>query len=182
MASDSPDLQVYSVSFQALDRALDEALTPALKERFRELGVDFDFPLKKSYPLAVWAQALSMAAEVLHPQLPDPERHLALGKRILDTFGETIVGSVLLAAARVLGTRRMLDRAAHNMRQANNFTEVLFEDPAPRHVVLRFNRVSSPEFYRGLLLRGLELTRATNPTVSYERLDGEKVAYTVRWD
>jgi uncharacterized protein (TIGR02265 family) len=38
------------------------------------------------------------------------------------------------------------------MRQANNYTEIAIEDPAPGNVVIHLNRVTFPDFYRGMLL------------------------------
>ena len=76
----------------------------------------------------------------------------------------------------------MLDRSARNMRQANNYTEVTLEDVAPRHVVMHFNRVTFPDFFKGLILRGLELSGGKNGTITWEKFPGDRVDLIVRWD
>ena len=173
---------MLQVTFESLARTMGTALTPEMKADLRKLGVDYDKPLLAAYPLAVWNRVLNFAAERLYPALSPAERHAEMGRRVLDSFGETIIGSVLLAMARVAGPRRMLERTARNMRQANNYTEVTLEDLGPRHVVMHFNRATFPDFYRGVILRGLELTGGKNGTVTWEKFPGDRVDLLVRWD
>ena len=76
----------------------------------------------------------------------------------------------------------MLERTTRNMRQANNYTEISFEELGRGHLVMHFNRVTFPDFYRGMLLRGLELSGGKNATVVFEKFPGERVDFVVRWE
>jgi len=182
VSAEPAEHQVFEVTFQSLQRTLGDTLTAEVKAELAKLGVDYDKPLLPAYPLEVWNRVLNFAAERLYPTLSPADRHVEMGRRVLDSFSQSIIGSVLLAMVRVAGPRRMLDRSARNMRQANNYTVVTLEDLAPRHVVMHFNRVTFPDFYKGLILRGLELSGGKNGTITWEKFPGDRVDLIVRWE
>ena len=172
---------VFQVTVESLSRALGPDLGRA-KSEMKRLGIDFDQPLLASYPLETFNRAFNYASELLYPSSAVAERHEQLGRRVLDSFGQTIIGSVLLAMTRVAGPRRMLERTTRNMRQANNYTEITLEERGPKHVVLHFNRVAFPDFYKGMMLRGLELSGGKNGAVSWARTQGDRIDITVKWE
>lgn len=173
---------VFQVTVESLARAVGPAMTLAMKDHLRALGIDYDRPLQATYPRAKWDLAFEYISEQLFPGEPLPVRHEKLGRRVLESFTQSIIGSVLIAIVRVGGPRRMIERTARNLRQANNYTELELEERKPNEFVMHFNHVSSVDFYRGMLVRALELSGAKNPNVTVETPAGERVEYLVRWD
>jgi uncharacterized protein (TIGR02265 family) len=172
---------VFHQTFEALSRALGDRLDAPLKAKLKEVGVDYDAPLLPAYPLEVWAQAMTLGATALFPEIGADEQPYHLGRRFLDSYSETLVGKALLAMIRVLGPKRTLERMTRNLRSANNYTEtelVPLPDGAFR---LTFNRVLVPAFYRGLVQRSVEVAGAQGVDVRFEGRAGEAAAFVVRW-
>lgn len=173
---------VNASSFEALHRILGKALTPEVTRALQGLGLDYELPLHASYPFETWSRALNHVAALLYPGRPEAERHFELGRRMLDSYGETIVGRVLIAMTQVMGPQRMLQRAARNMRTANNYTVIELRPEGEKAWRAHFPTVVFPDFYRGLLLRGLEVSGAKNAKVVEQSRQGEQADFLCSWD
>lgn len=172
---------VFGPTFEALSKALGVRLSAEARARFKAIGVDFDAPLRPAYPLEVWVQAMDLGAHLVMPNAPTTERHQAMGRRMVDSYGETMVGRALLTATRVIGPRRTLERMARNLRTTNNYTETkLTSAPSGEHV-LWCNRVASAPFYCGLLQRGLEIAGGKEAQVTSTAHDAHGATFLVRW-
>ncbi|MBL8912432.1 MAG: DUF2378 family protein [Archangium sp.] len=97
------------------------ALTPSLIAKLQAIGLD---PTKKTlpaYPAQTSRDAVLLCAKALNPQLSEDDALFALGRRFVERYGESIMGSALAAAARMLGPKRMLNRVAVQFGNANNY-------------------------------------------------------------
>ena len=172
---------VFSPSFEALLRALGGSLNDASKEQFRKLGVDYDQRLLPAYSLDVWVAAMELGSSLLTPNGSQAERHYALGRRMVDSYGETLIGRALLAVMRVIGPRRSFERMTRNLRTTNNYTDSSFEASAEGQVTLWCSKVVSPEFYRGMFSRTLEAAGGTDARVKVLSADASGCKFAVSW-
>jgi uncharacterized protein (TIGR02265 family) len=181
MALPDDQKRVFSSSFEALHRAAGQALTPSLRTHLKQLGLDYDQPLQSEYPFAVWSQSMNAVALALFPGESEAQRHYHLGRRMMDSYGDTIVGRMLIAMTRAIGPARTLGRAARNLRTSNNYVELEVLQEGPRQYRLRFQEVRFPDFYRGLVERGLETSGATQVKVALVAHEGSAVDLTCSW-
>lgn len=172
---------VLSQAFDGLARALGASLTEDARTRFRALGVDYAGDLLPAYPLEIWVQAMDLGSQVLTPGADAEARFFALGRRMLDGYGDTVVGKALLGVMRVIGPRKVLDRMARNLRTANNYAESKVEPlPAGRTRVWS-SRVVHPAFYRGMLSRGLEVAGGRDVRIEVLAQDDAGASFAVQW-
>jgi uncharacterized protein (TIGR02265 family) len=173
---------VFNSTFEALARALGSRLNAEAKERFKALGVDFDArELMPAYPFETWVKAMDLGAELVMPNASQDARHEAMGRRLVDCYGETLVGKALLTAMRVIGPRRTLERMARNLRTGNNYTETKFSVGADGVHQLWCSRVASTSFYRGMLQRGVEVAGGKDVTVSALTRDESGATFAISW-
>ena len=172
---------VFSQSFEALLRATGASLSAESKSRFRALGVDFDKRLLPAYPLDVWVNAMELGSSLLAPGEEKSLRHFALGKRMVDAYGETLVGRALLAVMRVIGPRRTIERMTRNLRSTNNYTESTLEVLPNGQLCVWCSRVVSTEFYRGMFTRALECAGGQDVKVGLMSSDPTGSKFSVEW-
>jgi uncharacterized protein (TIGR02265 family) len=173
---------VFTPIFEALARALGPRLNAEAKERFRALGVNYDAPeLLPGYPYETWVQAMDLGSQLLLPNASQDARHEATGRRLIDSYGETLVGKALLTAMRVIGPRRSLERMARNLRTANNYTETKLTVAPDGAYHLWCSKVASVSFYRGLLQRGLEVAGAKEVSVTSLTHDATGATFAITW-
>lgn len=171
---------VFGPTFEALARALSLRLTPDAVTRFKAIGIDFEH-LLPAYPFETWVKAMDLGSQLVMPNATEKERHLAMGRRMVDSYGESLVGKALLTAIRVIGPRRMLERMARNLRTANNYTETKVTAQADGSYELWCSKVASTAFYCGMLRRGVEVAGGKEPTVESTAHDGNGATFRVRW-
>lgn len=172
---------VFGPTFDALTRALGTRLNVEARARFKAIGVDFDHPLLPAYPFETWVKAMDLASQLVMPNAVEKERHLAMGRRMVDSYGETLVGKALLTAMRVIGPKRMLERMARNLRTANNYTETKLTIFPNGHHQLWCSRVASTSFYCGMLQRGVEVAGGKDALVESMAHDKTGATFLVRW-
>ncbi|MBE2252873.1 MAG: DUF2378 family protein [Myxococcus sp.] len=172
---------VFGPTFDALSRALGLRLNAEARARFKALGVDFDAPLQPAYPFETWVKAMDLASQLVMPNATERERHLAMGRRMVDSYGETLIGKALMTAMRVIGPRRMMERMARNLRTTNNYTETKLTVLPDGASQLWCSKVASTGFYCGMLRRGLEAAGAKEPSVEATAHDGQGATFLVRW-
>lgn len=164
------ELLVFSDAVEGLLRAVGR-LDASGKARFRAVGVDPD-KLKPAYPVAQYVEVQRVAAELLAPDLPIGLAMQALGRRFLDSYGETMLGRGLLLGIKLLGPRRALARLERSLGTASNFLRSTLKETAPGVWHVWVSHVTWPDWYLGLLLRGLELAGAADATVKIHSHEG----------
>jgi uncharacterized protein (TIGR02265 family) len=177
-------LLIFSHAVEGLfSRGLAGRVTPELRARLREVGVDLDHTLLPAYPRETWARCIQLAAETLLPHEPPEVAWRLLGERMVDGYQETFVGRAMFATLRLLGPRRVLGRTRQNLRSANNYTEVRVADLAPTVVELWLNETHPTlrVFCQGLLLAGMRASGAQDPMVECLLADDTGVTFRATW-
>jgi uncharacterized protein (TIGR02265 family) len=123
---------VYDVTVEAMfSRALKGRLTPRLKARVKEAGIDLDAKLKPSYPREVWLRTMRLVVEDLYLGVPEDRAWFELGERMVDSFGETLMGPAMVGILKLLGPGRALGRMSQTFQHANNYMQSKLEDLGP---------------------------------------------------
>ncbi len=178
------DRKVVDTVFEGLFvKALGLEVTPALRRRLAELGVDFQVGLKPMYPHAVWEAALIAAAEELMPGKPLPEALHALGGRAVVGYFDTFIGRALKQVLRAIGVKRTLARMSLNFSATNNYTETEMKELGERHYELWMNELSLTQHnMAGIIETGLGIAGGKNVRVEIVRSDGSGCTYDIRWE
>lgn len=164
-------------------KAFADKVTPEVKARLRETGLDLDKALAPAYPFEAQAVWLTIAAEEFYPDLPRDEALHAIGLNFFSGWQETLLGRAAAAMFRVIGPRRSLLRVERAFRTSNNFTEVKAEELGPTCIRLYINEVhGAANYFAGLMVAGGHLTGAANPRATVERLEGPGAFIRVEWD
>lgn len=146
----------FGHSMEALLAAAKPALTPTLTAKLQAIGLDPTKKLLPAYPAQVSRDAVLACARALNPHLSEEDALFALGRRFVERYRESIMGSALAAAARMLGPQRMLNRVAVQFGNANNYIQVKMTHVSPgcrscgrvRSSTARGSAESSPRWSR----------------------------------
>ncbi|CAM3209099.1 DUF2378 family protein [Corallococcus sp. ZKHCc1 1396] len=177
----SPERLVFQQSFEGLIRALGDQLDEPCAQQLRDAGIDPRGKLSVAYPLEVWVESLKLAASVLAPTSTLEDGAEVVGRRFLEGYGGTLMGSALLAGVRLMGPHRMLERMTRNLRTGTNYLEARLEQTGPTRYVLTCRPVVVAGFYRGLFAAGLEKSGAKSPSVVLIRSAGDAAVYDLSW-
>lgn len=171
---------IFSQTVEGLLRALGP-LSPETRARFKALGLDVDRPLLPAYPVEQFVAVMDAAGEFVAPGQPLVEQTRLLGRRFMDAYQETLIGRAMVAAMRIIGPWRTLERLAHKFRTGNNFSETHLTRRGPTEATLWCNRVSRPGWYLGVISRGLELAGARDVVVTVIDQDQAGGTFRVQW-
>ncbi|HZN95152.1 MAG TPA: DUF2378 family protein, partial [Myxococcales bacterium] len=153
----------------------------AVLDRFREHGVDLAGKLKVAYPYQSWIASLRVAADLLAPGQPMEEATYVIGRRILESYAETMVGKATFGFLKVIGPRRGFDQLRRSLRTGNNYAQTSFAEVSPGVFQLWVGPVTFPHYYRGLLEAGLEVIGRKDGVVKLIRHDEAGATFEVRW-
>ncbi|MFO0598725.1 MAG: DUF2378 family protein [Myxococcaceae bacterium] len=157
-----------------------DQLTPELKAKLKDLGVDLD-ALQPAYPHQVFLAAVSAAAAAWYPTEPADQAWFKIGVRNLEGFYATFLGRPLFALLKVLGPRRTAARMSRNFRSANNYSESKLVEVGPSELQLWLNDVGDTRhFIRGVMFRGLQLAGAPQVRVEELATDANGTVFGVR--
>ncbi len=163
-------------------RALGERVTPELKSRLREAGLDLDRKLLPGYSQEVFTRLLQVSARALYPDASEEEGLCRLGERLIEGYQETVVGSALFGVLRLLGPRRMLERTQKSFRSGNSYTEARTTVVGEHAMELWMNEPdASRHFTRGTMLAGMRASGARDPQVDVLHFDSQGTTYRVTW-
>lgn len=178
-----PEKLVFEHTLEGLFvRGLVGRVTPTLRERLKEVGVDLDRKLQPAYGFDTWCSAVRVAARELHPDVPNEVGYGLLGERMVDGYRETVLGRAAFGVIQLLGPRRGVSRARQMFRSGNNYTEVRLEDVSSTEVDLWMNEAGAIRYFtRGALLAGLRATGARTPEVLVREFSDEHVTYRLTW-
>lgn len=174
---------VFGSSVEALTRVLSTRLTPALRQRYAELGFDLARPLP-AYPYEQWVRCLAFTLRELYPSENEERATYLLGRALFESFGVTLTGRALMQMLKVLGPRRALQRMARNLRTTNNYAETRVTELGPAHCELWINQARFPHYYRGLIEAGLEFTGARQVQLTVKARGAppdESLTFDIRW-
>jgi uncharacterized protein (TIGR02265 family) len=175
---------IYAVAAESFFlRAMAGKLDPVARAALREAGIALDQPLPSVYPAAVFHRGVAIAARAAYPgAAPDPAQFRA-GRDHVDAFAHGYPGKMMAALARQIDARTILDYTATFLRLGNNYTETRTRSLGPSRVELWLNDACDvPEFYRGIVQRGLEVAGVKGVVV--ENVPGvapPAAVYDVAW-
>ncbi|NTX35156.1 DUF2378 family protein [Myxococcus sp. CA033] len=178
-----PEKLVFEHTFEGLFvRGLAGRVTPALRERLREVGLDLESKLQPAYGFDTWCSAVRVTAHELHPEEPPEVGYALLGERMVDGYRETIMGRALFSVIQLLGPRRGVGRARQMFRSGNNYTEARVDDVTSREVDVWMNEAGPIRYFtQGALRAGLRATGAVQPLVTVRDFTAQDVTYRCTW-
>lgn len=171
---------IFAQTIEGLLRAL-QPLEPEVRAGLKRCGIDPDGRLLPAYPLDQFIAALDFVGAHLAPGRPRDEQTRVVGHRFMDAYQQTMIGRAMVAAMRVIGPRRTLERLAHKFRTGNNFSQTRLTQLGPTEAEVWCNQTSRPGWYIGLITRGLELAGAKDVTVKLISQEGEGARFHVKW-
>jgi uncharacterized protein (TIGR02265 family) len=151
------------------------------KEALLQVGVDLDH-LEVQYPVTTWFAALDLASRRLHPTLPREDAHRELGRTFIDGYARTLVGTVLLAAAQVIGPARLVARMPRmlNTARPSGIQASAREVGSNAWVLDVKDRFAVPGFHAGMVEKALTFTKVS-ATVEIEARTPEGFSLSIRW-
>lgn len=163
-----------------LVRGVGSRMTPSLRAKLREAGVDLD-RLELAYSIDTMRKAIDVTVSELFQGRPRDEGLRELGRIFMRGYAETFIGAAMVQVMKLIGPRRTLERMQRNFRSGTNFIETKFEAVGPREATLWFNDVSGmPAFYVGILEEGGRMTGAA-ATVTVEATADAGCTFRVKW-
>lgn len=180
-----PERLVYEHTFEGLFvRGLSRRISPAVKQRLREAGLDLDGKLQPAYPFETWARCVAIAAEALYPGELEAVAYQRLGARMVEGYRETFTGRLMFRVLQLLGPQRLVARTEQNFRSGNNYTEVRHSDVASNVVELWVNEPGPTRYVvQGAMLETLRAALPGDEGVRVDVLDftAESVTFRVSW-
>jgi uncharacterized protein (TIGR02265 family) len=178
------DRYIYAVAVEAFFlRAMHGRLDAGARERLRDAGLVVDEPLLSVYPADVFHRCVAIAAAAVYPDVPPAEAQYRAGRDHIDAFIQSYPGKMMVALARQIEPRMILEYTATFIRLGNNFTESRARVLGPNRAEVWMNDVGDvPGWYRGIIQRGLELSNVKGVEVRY--VGGEPLpaaTYDVTW-
>lgn len=176
------DRYVFGVAVEALFlKALDGRVDAACRAALRDAGIDLDEPVLAAYPAEVFHRGVAIAAAAVHPGRAPEHAQFEVGRAHIDGFVSTYPGRMMLALARQLEPRTILEYTATFIRLGNNFTESRSRATGERRIELWLNHVYGvPHWYRGIVQRGLELSGIRGVAVDHAGGD-ESATFVISW-
>ncbi|MBL8921151.1 MAG: DUF2378 family protein [Myxococcaceae bacterium] len=171
---------IFAQTVEGLLRALGP-LNEQDRGALKGLGLDVDKRLLPAYPLEQFISFLDFAGERLAPGATQLERAAVVGRRFMDGYQQTMVGRAMVAALRVIGPWRTLERLSNKFRTGNNFSQTTLTRLGPTEAEFWVNLTARPGWYVGLVGRGLELAGAKEVVVTLISGDDAGARYNVRW-
>jgi uncharacterized protein (TIGR02265 family) len=178
------DRYIYQVAVEAFFlRAMAGRLDPPVRARLREAGIVVDEPLLSVYPADVFHRCVAIASGAAHPGVGPDEAQYRAGRDHIDAFIQSYPGKMMVALARQIEPRMILEYTATFIRLGNNFTETRARVLGPTSAEVWMNDVGEvPGWYRGILQRGMEVSNVRGVEVrTVEGTPPPAATYAVSW-
>lgn len=177
------DRKVLSQVVEGLLRhGVGERVTPRLRERLRQVGLDLDRPLLPAYPVEQWKHCLHIIVEELYPGLPREESFRQLAAAHVEGYGRTLVGRALMRLLKLLGPKRTVRQMVQALRSSDNYTEARLTERGPGHYELWMNSVlDAPGYAESLFVSFLRVSGAEEPQAAMVRHEEEGTVYLLTW-
>lgn len=155
-----------------LQHGLHGKVSPRLKQRLRQAGIDLDRPLLPAYPVPLWMHCLSVIVDETYPGIPREEAFRMLAEAHVQGYGRTVIGRAVYGVMRLLGPRRMVQRLPQTLRATDNYTEVELVERGPTAYEMRMNSaMDSPGYVEALFEAMLRVGGAESPKVTKTHVD-----------
>lgn len=168
---------------QTVDGLL-KALTPmsaTSKLKLVAIGVDPDQRLEPAYPREKWLELIHLACEIHAPGKDHEAASYELGRRFMTSYTQGLVGKAMMAALRVIGPRRALERMSRNFRTGNNFSETRLTEPTKGVYELWCSHATLAGWYQGIIEAGLLLAGAAEVKATLVRREQGGAVFQVEW-
>jgi uncharacterized protein (TIGR02265 family) len=161
------DRYIYQVAVEAFFlRAMGGRLDAGAKARLRDAGIAVDEPLLSVYPADVFHRCVAIAAQAAYPDAAPEEAQYRVGRDHIDAFIQSYPGKMMVALARQIAPRMILEYTATFIRLGNNFTETRARVVGPTSEEVWMNDVGEvPGWYQGILHRGMEVSNVNGVEV-----------------
>ncbi|MCY1046554.1 DUF2378 family protein [Corallococcus sp. bb12-1] len=165
-----------------LQHGLRGQVSPRLRERLRQAGVDLDRPLLPLYPVPLWARCLHIIVEETWPGTPREEAFRRLARAHVEGYGATLLGRAVMSVMRLLGPKRVAHRLPEVLRGTDNYTEAVLTERGPAHYELRINSViDAPGYVESLFEAVLQVGGAQAPRVTKLHEEQDGTVYSLTW-
>jgi uncharacterized protein (TIGR02265 family) len=171
---------VFSATFESLFRVLGPESMTKLVPMLRAEGIDPQH-LNAAYPMTTWVKVVRAMLPLFAPGASEDEALTRLGERVVDSYGEGLVGKALFGVLKVLGPRRALERTTRNFRTTNNYAESTVTHLEGNTFELWMNEVDLPTFSAAVVRAGLRHAGAIEPTVTVKAKDEKGTTLFVSW-
>ncbi|HET9452194.1 MAG TPA: DUF2378 family protein [Aggregicoccus sp.] len=152
----------------------------ALRDELKAAGFDPE-RLEVSYPLSLFTHCVDLVRTHLYPQLSVPQVYWEMGRRTMQGFRSTLVGTVVTAAIPLLGPARYLKRIPEHAKVGGLKMDVTPVPVGEREYRLEFRRTQvTPEYAAGLIEVGMELAKV-KPSIEPRRIDAEGFDLIIHW-
>lgn len=161
------------------------ASDPELQRRLVALGFDAKH-LAPSYPPLVFQACIAAAAHFLWPEAPTDVAQRSLGRMTVEGFQGTVLGSITLAAIRLLGPERLLRQTPKRIFAGQNYGHSASRELAPQRWELDYLGIPegipyNVEFVCGAIEAAMQLAGAKNATVEPARQVTGGFVMEIRW-
>jgi uncharacterized protein (TIGR02265 family) len=172
-------LLVYGPIVDSLfNGVLGDRVTPQLRERLRQAGLNLSRPVLPAYQLHQFEAFLEVTAHELYSDVPFDDALFSLGEAQVDAFARTLVGRAAFSFMRMVGVRRSLEQITCSWRNANNFVRTRVHEPSPGTLEVWVNEVGrQPQVIHGTLSRTLHLISSQSYQVTMQHYDGHSCTY-----
>ncbi|MCU0702165.1 MAG: DUF2378 family protein [Myxococcaceae bacterium] len=171
---------IFSATFESLFRAAGADAVQAALPTMRAEGID-PLHLNPAYPMTTWVRVVRALLPAFAPGLEAEVALDRLGERVVDSYGEGLVGKALFGVLKVLGPRRALERTTRNFRTTNNYAESTVTHLEGNTFELWMNEVDLPGFSAAVVRAGLRHAGAVDPVVTVKRQDDKGTTFHVSW-
>jgi uncharacterized protein (TIGR02265 family) len=174
---------VFAAVVEGLVRhGLQGKVSPRLRERLRQQGLELDRPLLPAYPVEMWSRCLRVMAEESFPDVALEEAFRRLATRHVEGYGHTLFGRAVYRVMRLLGPRRMVQRMPQTLRGTDNYTEAQVVEVGPTAFEMRLNSVLyAPGYAEALFEAMLRVAGAESPQVARTRVEEAHTTYRLTW-
>jgi uncharacterized protein (TIGR02265 family) len=167
-----------------LQHGLQGKVSPRLKQRLRQVGVDLDRPLLPAYPVPLWFHCLSIIVEETYPGVPREQGFRQLAETHVQGYGRTVIGRAVYGVMRLLGPRRVVQRLPQTLRATDNYTVVELVERGPTAYEMRMNSApDTPGYVEALFEAMMRVGGADSPKVTRTHVDPAEPSstYLLTW-
>lgn len=172
------------VAFSSLIESLGRILAPIddpTRAKLKEIGIDLEH-LLPAYPIEAWYAGVELAMSRFDPTLTFEQKQNHFGVRLVEVYGETLIGKAMYAMMRLIGPERSIQRATRSFRTATNFLDTQYVVHGPRDWELSLNEVVLPHRYPGFFEKALTVAGAKNAKTWMTKLTDTHATYRSTWE
>jgi uncharacterized protein (TIGR02265 family) len=164
----------------AFVRGLADRLTPEVKVRFNEVGINLD-RLLPGYPFPIWDAGLRVAA-TLFPELDQEAAIREVGRRFLAEGRHRRQLELAAPVFRLLGIHRALQRIL-GRQMGDNVNKLSYTELDPKTAQMEMSYVGThPEFSQGTFILLIEILGGKNVTVKIVARTPPSATFWLHWD